>query len=173
MDVTLILVAATGASIRYSHKDLGVAMQRSIPSKRPVVPESVISLKSLFSRVEDHALFLLEEIKRIETFEARTFIYRQSERADSVYVLLEGVCVLAQPGSEGRTIRHGAICGLLDVLSTVRYSEDLLTVTPCICSVVGRLDLIEFLRKEPAVSLKLARVIGRDYRLLTQWFRGD
>lgn len=146
-------------------------MQASIRSSIASGTNNVISVKRLFSSATVHASFIREEAKQIKVFDAGSVIYRRGSAARNVYVLLEGSAILEDRAYDEVTVRPVVICGLIDVLSGFGFRKELRAITPCICSIIGRRDLIRFLKKEPSVSLKLTRIIGRDYQLLTQAFR--
>ena len=146
-------------------------MRRNLFSTYRPVSEKAISVGQLFSAIDDYAPFVLEEIKQVRLFAANSTIYRMGEVATSVYVLLEGRARLIDPRCRGRIIRPGVLCGMVETLGDVQYMSDLQAVTPCICSVIQRSDLIEYLRVRPKVSLKLTRLISRHYQFLAGLLR--
>ncbi|HEX6278966.1 MAG TPA: cyclic nucleotide-binding domain-containing protein [Pyrinomonadaceae bacterium] len=130
-----------------------------------------ISVRQLCSAIDDHAVFVLEEIKQIRLFEANSAIYRRGEAAASIYVLLEGRAVLMDQLYLQHSVRPGILCGMLEALSGEPYASELTALTPCICSVIERVDLIEFLRRRPIVGLRLSQMISRDYHCLAESIR--
>lgn len=141
-------------------------MRRHLISEFGSLRRGTLSVRQLCSAVDDHAVFVREEAKQIRVYEANSAIYRRGEAATRVYVLLEGRALLSDPVYPQHSVRPGILCGMLEALSGEPHPSDLTALTPCICSVIERMDMVEFLRRRPNVGFRLTQMISRDYHSL-------
>jgi len=119
----------------------------------------------LFARLSPaiRALALRGEVRR---YRKNTVLVQEGELGDSTYVLLQGRVRVYSNDEDGREITYGIIeAG--DYFAEMWLdggprSASVVSLEPCVCSVVGRTALREHLASDPDFALALvARVIRR------------
>lgn len=102
----------------------------------------------------------------LRSFARNTVIVHEGEQGDSTYVLLQGRVKVYSTDMDGREITYDVVHAgdyFADMwLDGGPRSASVLTLEPCVCSVVGRAAMIEHLEQSPEFARHLlARMIGR------------
>ena len=101
-----------------------------------------------------------------ELIEAGRHVYEFGDLADRVYVLKSGKIKITRTSDRGREfilyfIRPGEAFGELAITGRERHSGSATVIDDAFICTVGWQDFERFMLQHPAVSLELAKIIGR------------
>jgi CRP/FNR family transcriptional regulator, cyclic AMP receptor protein len=111
----------------------------------------------------------------LRSYRKNTVIVNEGEPADSTFVLLQGKVKVYSNNLEGREITFGVVeAG--DYFAEASpdggaRAASVMTLEPCVCSVVGRTDLCDHLARKPEFALELVAHVIRRARDVTRMAR--
>jgi len=115
--------------------------------------------------------FLDEKVRRgimghaiSRSFNAGESIFRLGDDGDSMMAVILGTVRISRPTVRGREIiladlRPGELFGEIAVLDGMQRSADARALTNCELLVLTRRDVLEFLKNNPAASMKLMEIL--------------
>jgi len=111
----------------------------------------------------------------LRTYKKNSIVINEGESGDSLFVLLQGTVKVFSTDQSGREITYGSIeagdyFGELSLDGGPR-SASVMTLEPCVCSVVSRAALREHLAEEPEFALDLVAQVIRRARAATETAR--
>jgi len=111
----------------------------------------------------------------LRTYKKNSVIINEGEMGDSVFVLLEGSVKVFSTDQNGREITYGDIragdyFGEMSLDGGPR-SASVMTLEPCVCSVVSRAAVRDHLAEEPEFALDLVAQVIRRARTATETAR--
>lgn len=111
----------------------------------------------------------------VRSYRKNTIILNEGETGDSLFVLLEGRVKVYATDENGREITYGNIdagdyFGEMS-LDGGKRSASVMTVEPCVCSLVSRASVEQHLAEEPAFAMKLVAQVIRRARKATETAR--
>ena len=111
----------------------------------------------------------------VRNYKKHSVIINEGELGDSLFVLLQGSVKVFSNDQSGREITYGDIqagdyFGEMSLDGGPR-SASVMTLEPCICSVVGRTSVREHLAEEPEFALDLVAQVIRRARSATETAR--
>jgi CRP/FNR family cyclic AMP-dependent transcriptional regulator len=111
----------------------------------------------------------------LRNYKKNSVIINEAEMGDSLFVLLQGTVKVFSTDQNGREITYGDIeagdyFGELSLDGGPR-SASVMTLEPCVCSVVTRAALREHLAEEPEFALDLVAQVIRRARTATETAR--
>jgi CRP/FNR family transcriptional regulator, cyclic AMP receptor protein len=112
----------------------------------------------------------------LRNYKKNTIVINEGESGDSLFVLLQGTVKVFSNDQSGREITYGSIeegdyFGELSLDGGPR-SASVMTLEPCVCSVVSRAAVREHLAEEPEFALDLVAQVIRRARAATETARG-
>jgi len=101
-----------------------------------------------------------EQMAVLAIANARSFnpgqeIVRQGTPAEHLYVVVKGRVVVEAGGTQVAELRAGAHFGEMGLIEQATRSATVRAVEPTRCVVLGRLELLALMRKEPVLAVKL------------------
>jgi CRP/FNR family transcriptional regulator, cyclic AMP receptor protein len=111
----------------------------------------------------------------LRNYKKNSIVINEGESGDSLFVLLQGVVKVFSTDQSGREITYGSIeagdyFGELSLDGGPR-SASVMTLEPCVCSVVSRAAVREHLAEEPEFALDLVAQVIRRARAATETAR--
>jgi CRP/FNR family transcriptional regulator, cyclic AMP receptor protein len=111
----------------------------------------------------------------LRNYKKNSIVINEGESGDSLFVLLQGTVKVFSTDQSGREITYGSIdagdyFGELSLDGGPR-SASVMTLEPCICSVVSRAAVREHLAEEPEFALDLVAQVIRRARAATETAR--
>lgn len=111
----------------------------------------------------------------LRNYRKNSIIVNEGEEGDSLFVLLQGEVKVFANDEHGRELTYGIITagdyfGEMSLDGGPR-SASVMTVQPCICSVVSRVSVREHLAEEPEFALELVAQVIRRARTATETAR--
>lgn len=111
----------------------------------------------------------------VRNYRKNSVIINESEMGDSLFVLLQGKVKVFSTDQNGREITYGDIdagdyFGEMSLDGGPR-SASVMTLEPCVCSVVSRLAVRDHLAEEPEFALDLVAQVIRRARTATETAR--
>jgi CRP/FNR family cyclic AMP-dependent transcriptional regulator len=121
----------------------------------------------VFCDLEPDALHEFDEIKSFQTYPRGTFLFREGQTANSVFLLCEGRVRLSVCSESGRrmalrTVSGGEILGLSAVLSGGHYEVTAEVVELVQAAEIRRKELLHFLREHRDVCLQVVNLLSED-----------
>ena len=109
------------------------------------------------------------------TYRKNAVLINEGEAGDSLFVLLKGSVKVFAMDQSGREITYGTVLagdyfGEMSLDGGPR-SASVMTLEPCICSVLGRADVSEHLVEEPEFAINLVVQVIRRARSATETAR--
>lgn len=119
----------------------------------------------VFSGLPPDRESLLAQKGKSKRFSPGSSIFRSGDKPDFVCILRSGTArVFADSenseGNPGRVAEANEIFGLTECIANADFAGGLQAVSDCECDVFECSDIVHFLAAEPAVCLRLARVLG-------------
>jgi CRP/FNR family transcriptional regulator, cyclic AMP receptor protein len=111
----------------------------------------------------------------LRNYKKNSIVINEGESGDSLFVLLQGTVKVFSTDQSGREITYGSIeagdyFGELSLDGGPR-SASVMTLEPCVCSVVSRAAVREHLAEEPEFALDLVAQVIRRARAATETAR--
>ncbi|MGZ5194333.1 MAG: Crp/Fnr family transcriptional regulator [Ramlibacter sp.] len=111
----------------------------------------------------------------LRNYKKNSVVINEGESGDSLFVLLQGAVKVFSTDQSGREITYGSIeagdyFGELSLDGGPR-SASVMTLEPCVCSVVSRAAVREHLAEEPEFALDLVAQVIRRARAATETAR--
>jgi CRP/FNR family transcriptional regulator, cyclic AMP receptor protein len=111
----------------------------------------------------------------LRNYKKNSIVINEGESGDSLFVLLQGTVKVFSTDQSGREITYGSIdagdyFGELSLDGGPR-SASVMTLEPCLCSVVSRAAVREHLAEEPEFALDLVAQVIRRARAATETAR--
>jgi CRP/FNR family transcriptional regulator, cyclic AMP receptor protein len=111
----------------------------------------------------------------LRNYKKNSIVINEGESGDSLFVLLQGAVKVFSTDQSGREITYGSIeagdyFGELSLDGGPR-SASVMTLEPCVCSVVSRAAVREHLAEEPEFALDLVAQVIRRARAATETAR--
>jgi CRP/FNR family transcriptional regulator, cyclic AMP receptor protein len=111
----------------------------------------------------------------LRNYKKNSIVINEGESGDSLFVLLQGTVKVFSTDQSGREITYGSIeagdyFGELSLDGGPR-SASVMTLEPCVCSVVSRAAVREHLADEPEFALDLVAQVIRRARAATETAR--
>jgi CRP/FNR family transcriptional regulator, cyclic AMP receptor protein len=111
----------------------------------------------------------------LRNYKKNSIVINEGETGDSLFVLLQGTVKVFSTDQSGREITYGSIeagdyFGELSLDGGPR-SASVMTLEPCVCSVVSRAAVREHLAEEPEFALDLVAQVIRRARAATETAR--
>lgn len=131
----------------------------------PVVQETIAS-HELFSSLPPEEIFELESSARTLTYAVGEKIIREADEGRSLYILLEGKCVVSVNGGDGREVTltelaKGDIFGEMSVLTGEPRTASVTAMTDVTTSVISRTKIAELLQRNEALQEAFATYITK------------
>ncbi|HYX38721.1 MAG TPA: cyclic nucleotide-binding domain-containing protein [Oligoflexus sp.] len=123
----------------------------------------------LFFELYDDEIENVVKDQKVHHFEKDEKIIEEGQRADQIFILLEGVADLqkATPGGRIRVerLKQGEVFGLLMLLDETPYSIDVIAQTRCSVLEIKHQSIIKLFDKKPRIfaimTLNICRILGR------------
>lgn len=123
----------------------------------------------LFFEMYDDELENIVKDQKVHHFEKDEKIIYEGQRADQIFIILEGVADLQKETASGRIkverIKQGEVFGLLMLLDEKPYSIDVIAQTRCSVLEIKHKSIIDLFDKRPRVfaiiTLNICRILGR------------
>lgn len=141
-----------------------------------VEPSAVLLRVPLFAGLSPQVAASLRERVRRRSFPAGTYLTREGEPADSMFVIEEGLVRVSRTSRQGRELVLGLLgagdtLGELGVLeATGSQDADAIAVEPTMCVALARVELRALIRRSPDLGLRLLATLvdqlhGKDQEL--------
>jgi signal transduction histidine kinase len=134
-------------------------------------------LKSIpfFQHILDEQLNELITVGRIESWERASMVFTEGDRADSLYVIIEGNVKVYKMGAEGKeielsTLTTGDFFGEMALFDGEPRSATVSTIEPCKFFVLGRDEFTTLLSESPELISKLLAGMSNKIRSVNEKF---
>jgi len=122
----------------------------------------------LFCNLSRAALEKLNQIKSTAIYPKSAVLFIEGQRPRGVFVLCTGKAKLSTSSSEGKTIitkisKPGDVLGLNATISNQPYEVTAEMIEPGQANFISRESLLEFLRENGEVALRVAEQLSRNY----------
>ena len=122
----------------------------------------------LFCNLSLSAVHKLNEIKSTAIYPKSAVLFIEGQRPRGVFVLCTGKAKLSTSSSEGKTIitkisEPGDVLGLNATISNHPYEVTAEMILPGQANFISRESLLEFLRENGEVALRVAEQLSRNY----------
>jgi len=122
----------------------------------------------LFCNLSVRAVQKLNEIKSTAIYPKSAVLFIEGQRPRGVFVLCTGKAKLSTSSSEGKTIitkisEPGDVLGLNATISNYPYEVTAEMIEPGQANFISRESLLEFLRENGEVALRVAEQLSRNY----------
>ncbi|RYZ88230.1 MAG: cyclic nucleotide-binding domain-containing protein [Proteobacteria bacterium] len=123
----------------------------------------------LFFELYDDEIEKVVKDQKVIHFEKDEPIIREGQRANQIFILLEGVAELEKQAQGGRIrverIKQGEVFGLLMLLDEKPYMIDVITRTKCAVLEIQHESIMGLFNKNPRIfavmTLNICRILGR------------
>jgi CRP-like cAMP-binding protein len=123
----------------------------------------------LFFEMFDEEIEKVVKNQKVHHYEKNEKIIQEGQRADQIFILLEGVADLQKQAVAGRIkierIKQGEVFGLLMLLDEKPYSIDVIAQTRCSVLEIKHESIMDLFDKSPRIfaimTLNICRILGR------------
>jgi CRP-like cAMP-binding protein len=123
----------------------------------------------LFFEMYDEEIEKVVKNQKVHHYEKEEKIIQEGQRADQIFILLEGVADLQKEAVGGRIkverIKQGEVFGLLMLLDEKPYSIDVIAQTRCAVLEIKHQSIMDLFDKNPRIfaimTLNICRILGR------------
>jgi CRP/FNR family cyclic AMP-dependent transcriptional regulator len=123
----------------------------------------------LFFELFDDEIEKVVKNQKVHHFEKDERIIQEGQRADQIFILIEGVADLQKQTMSGRIkverIKQGEVFGLLMLLDEKPYSIDVIAQTRCSVLEIKHKSIMDLFDKNPRIfaimTLNICRILGK------------
>jgi CRP-like cAMP-binding protein len=123
----------------------------------------------LFFEMYDEEIEKVVKNQKVHHYEKDEKIIQEGQRADQIFIILEGIADLQKQAIAGRIkverIKQGEVFGLLMLLDEKPYSIDVIAQTRCSVLEIKHQSIMELFDKNPRIfaimTLNICRILGR------------
>jgi CRP/FNR family cyclic AMP-dependent transcriptional regulator len=123
----------------------------------------------LFFELYDEEIERVVKNQKVIHFEKDEKIIQEGQRANQIFILLEGVAELEKQAQGGRIrverLKHGEVFGLLMLLDEKPYSIDVVARTRCAVLEIHHESIMALFDRNPRIfavmTLNICRILGR------------
>jgi len=125
-----------------------------------------ITVDRFTAGISDEIVRDLGKLMRKRRYERGQTVFSPETIPDEVVVTLSGDIELSDPNEieTGRTAGLGEVFGLTETLAQARFGRNLQAASDCEVSVLGRQDLIEYLKRSPEICFRSLEVFAENLR---------
>lgn len=137
---------------------------------------NAFSADCLFSASSPNVVKNLSQIKQEKIFPEKVPVCAAGDVPKGVYILLRGKAQFSRNESGKKSVvrllEPNEIIGLTETLAEVPCEINAETVTPCVFEFIEGKDLLKFLREDPEVCFRLARILADNLQKSYRNFAG-
>ena len=120
---------------------------------------------NLFRELKEKSMMELNNISSMKEVEKNQPIYFPNEPSNAIFFLKTGRVKISKYNSDGKEmimafINPGEVFGEMAYLQEGERTDIALTAEPSLICAINKNDFAEFIEKNPALNLKLTRIIG-------------
>jgi len=140
---------------------------------RPIDGRVMLGSIGVFEGLSRRELDLLHAITGTKRLRAREVLFRKGDPGSALYGVLRGRLRVFSSGADAkelvfRFLQSGDVVGEVALFDAQVRSATVEAVEPCELLSLQRRDLLPFLEQHPRVAIKLAAVLARSLRELSQ-----
>lgn len=145
----------------------------SLQPRGPLDSRSALAAIGIFEGLSRRELDLLHGITNTKRLRAREVLCRKGDPGSALYAVLRGRLRVFSHGADSKEIvfrflEAGDVVGEVALFDAQVRSATVEAVEPCELLTLQRRDLLPFLEQQPKVAIKLAAVLARHLRDLSQ-----
>ena len=145
----------------------------SSSSDRPISTRVMLGSIGIFEGLSRRELELLHAITGTKRLRAHEVLFRKGDPGSTLYGVLRGRLRVFSSGADAkevvfRFLDSGDVLGEVALFDAQVRSAAVEAVEPCELLTLQRRDLLPFLEQHPRVAIKLAAVLARSLRELSQ-----
>jgi CRP/FNR family cyclic AMP-dependent transcriptional regulator len=142
-------------------------------SDRPISTRTMLGSIGIFEGLTRRELELLHAITGTKRLRAREVLFRKGDPGSALYGVLRGRLRVFSSGADAkevvfRFLDAGDVLGEVALFDAQVRSAAVEAVEPCELLTLQRRDLLPFLELHPRLAIKLAAVLARNLRELSQ-----
>ena len=125
-----------------------------------------ITVERFTAGISDEIVRDLGKLMRKRRYKKGQTVFSTDTIPDEVVVMLSGDIELLDPNKieAGRSAGLGEVFGLTETIAQTRFGRELQAASDCEVSVLGRQDLIEYLKRSPEICYRSLEVVAENLR---------
>lgn len=130
----------------------------------------ILQKNPFFSGLEKNEIVKLTERSRKKTVEKNTFILKENDRSNEMYLLIEGKVNVMVNNLKGKemilaTLHQGDIFGELSIIDDDPRSANIVAAEKCELIVISKPDFYELLNQSPKFAIQVIKYLCHRLRL--------